>query len=105
MLEAASCSTMRRAEDPRVDSATLQRLKTLLRDCVLQDRHLLAVGADADPHESTATEATGTVSSSIRGDPLAQPTARNSTEVDHLVGDAASPILENLASARRGEGG
>jgi len=103
MLESASCSTLRRAEDPRVDCATLQRLKTLLRDSVLQDRHPLAGGADADPHETTPTGTTETVSSSIGGDPLAQATARNSTEGSHPLGGAASPI--HPASSRRGEGG
>jgi hypothetical protein len=105
MLEAVSCSTMCRAEDPRVDCTALQKLKTLLHDSVLQDRHPLAGGADADPHETTPTGTTKTVSSSIRGDPLAQATARNSTEGSHPVGGAASPILGNPASSRGGEGG
>ena len=105
MLEAVSCSTMCRAEDPRVDCTALQKLKTLLHDSVLQDRHPLAGGADADPHETTPTGTTETVSSSIRGDPLAQATARNSTEGSHPVGGAASPILGNPASSRGGEGG
>ena len=105
MLEPTSCSSMRLAEDPRVDCAALQSLKALLHDGVLQDRHPFAGGADADPHESTPTCAAGAVSSSIRGDPLAQAAARNPAESSDPVGEAASRILRKPVSSRRGEGG
>src|SRR4051794_41184829 len=39
MLEAASCSALRLAEDAAVDCAALQRLKALLFGGVVEDRH------------------------------------------------------------------
>src|SRR5215472_18238599 len=39
MREAASCSTLRLAENAIVDGTALQRLKTLLHGGVLEDRH------------------------------------------------------------------
>ncbi len=105
MLEATSCSTMCLAEDPRVDCAALERLKALLHDSVLQDRHPFEGGADAGPRESTPTCATGTVFSSIRGDSLAQAAARNPRKISDIVGEDASGLLGNSASSRRGEGG
>ena len=104
-LEASFCSTLRPAEAPRVDCAALQTLRALLHRSVLQDRHPFAGGADADPHESTPGYATGTVSSSIRRDPMAQATARNPTESGDVARKAASRILGNPASSRQGEGG
>ena len=53
MLEAASCSTLRLAENPIVDCTALQRLKMLLHGGVLEDRHSSLGGADADPQGST----------------------------------------------------
>ena len=97
MLEASSCSTLRPAETPRVDCAALQTLRALLHSGVLQDRHPFAGGADADPYESTPRYATVTVSSSIRGDPLAQVTPRNPTENGDVVGEFVSRTLGNPA--------
>jgi len=105
MLEASSCSTLRPAESPSADSAALQTLRALLHNSVLQDRHPFAGGADADPHESTPGCATGTVSSSIRRDPMAQATARDPTESGDVACEAASRTLGNPASSRQGEGG
>ena len=91
MLEASSCSTLRPAEAPRVDCCALQTLTALLHSSVL--------------HGSTPGCATGTVSSSIRRDPMAQATARNPTESGDVACESASRILGNPASSRQGEGG
>jgi hypothetical protein len=90
MLEVTSCSTMREAEDPRVDCASLQALKTLLHNSVLKDRHPIAGGADANPHESNPTCTTGVVSPSVAGDPLAQVAAGNPTASGDVAVEVAS---------------
>jgi hypothetical protein len=105
MLEVTSCSTMREAEDPRVDCASLQALKTLLHNSVLKDRHPIAGGADANPHESNPTCTTGVVSPSVAGDPLAQVAAGNPTASGDVAVEVASRTRANPASPRRGEGG
>src|SRR3954451_238156 len=61
MLEAASCSALRLAEDAAVDCAALQRLKALLFGGVVEDRHSSLGGADADPQNSAPTLAAGIV--------------------------------------------
>jgi hypothetical protein len=45
-FEAGCCSSLRVAEDPVVNRTALQRLKTLLQDGVLEDRHFSLGGAD-----------------------------------------------------------
>jgi hypothetical protein len=105
MLETTSCATMRLAESPQVDCVALQSLKTLLYDSVLQDRHPFSGGADANPNESTPTCAIGIVSSSIRGDPLAQAASRNPTQSGDVVGKAASRILGKPRVSCGDEGG
>jgi hypothetical protein len=105
MLEASSCSTLCLAETPHVDCAALRTLRALLHSSVLQDGHPFAGGADADPHESTPTCATGIVSSSVRGDPLAQATTRNPTKSGDVAGEIASRMLRKPALSRRSEGG
>ena len=105
MLEVTSCSTMCEAEDPRVDCASLQALKALLLNSVLKDRHPIAGGADANPHESNPTCTTGVVSPSLTGDPLAQVAAGNPTASGDVAVEVASRTRANPASPRRGEGG
>src|SRR5260370_33484243 len=104
MLETTSCATMRLAESPQVDCVALQSLKTLLYS-VLQDRHPFSGGADANPNESTPTCAIGIVSSSIRGDPLAQVASRNPTQSGDVGGKAASRILGKRTVSCGDEGG
>src|SRR5215469_12148945 len=81
MLEAASCSTLRLAENPIVDCTALQRLKTLLHGGVLEDRHSSLGGADADPQSSTPRSTAGVVvSPPVGNDRLAHITARDSAK-------------------------
>jgi hypothetical protein len=105
MLEAASCSTLRLAENPTVDCAALHRLKTLLHNRVLQDRHLFVGGTDADPHESTSPHAVGIVPSPARNHQLAQAAAGMSAKNDDIAYEIAARTLGKPASSRRGEGG
>src|SRR5215510_14509686 len=99
MLEAASCSTLRLAENPIVDCTALQRLKALLHGGVLEDRHSSLGGADADPQDSTPRSTVGVVSPPVGGDRLAQITARDSAKDDEVVSEAASRTLGNTAAS------
>jgi hypothetical protein len=107
MLEAASCSTLRLIEAPRVGCAVLLALRALLQNNMLQGRHhsvFLTGGADADSLESIPALATGTIPTSIRANTLATVAKRGPTKDDQPVGKAPARILEPPASSQRREG-